>query len=522
MKREFRLFVLLLTLGAAAAALSAQFPVITNQPSGRAVWASYSVTFSVGVSNAAAFTYQWQHDGTNLPNGIITTVVGNGTAGYLGDGGLAAGAELSAPRGVAADNAGNLFIVDTVNNCIRKVTNGVITTIAGIGGSSNEGYSGDGGAATNANLYQPTAVSADSSGNLFIADNGNSVIRKVDTNGVITTVAGNNSSLGYSGDGGPATDAGLFYPSGVAVDGSGDLFIADTIDSLIRKVDTNGIITTVAGSGVYNYGYGGDGGAATDATLNQPDVVAVDTFGNLFIADTSNNRVRKVDTNGIITTVVGDGSSGYSGNGTAATNASLNQPAAVLVDAAENLFVADTLNNVVREVGTNGIIVTVAGNTNGYSGDGGFATNACMRTPYGMALDSAGNLFIADVGNNCIRKITNTRGPLLALNNVGAADAGDYRVVVTGTGGSVTSSVATLTLNAPLITQNLRHADRSVALGFLSRPGSVNRVLCITNLTPPIVWQPISTATAGADGIWQFTDTNAASYQTRFYRSQMF
>jgi sugar lactone lactonase YvrE len=416
-----RTFILFLTaLGVAQAPLHAQLPIITNQPASQAVWAGGNVTFAVGVSGSGPFTYQWQFNTVNLPNGIITTVAGNSTAGYSGDGGPAVNASLEPPTGVAVDAAGNLFIADYWNNWIRQV----------------------------------------------------------DTNGIITTVAGDDF-YGYSGDGGPATNASLAAPFGVAVDTAGNLFIADTYNGRIREVNTNGIITTIAGdSGIF------------------PAVAASDS----------------------------DDSPADSGDGGPATNAWLDRPYGVAVDAAGNLFIADTYNYRICQVGTNGIITTVAGIGPGYpaygsySGNGGAAVNANLDYPYGVAVDAAGNLFIADSANNRVRKVTNTRGPALALNNVTAANAGNYQVVVTGPYGSVTSSVATLIVTSPPIYQVVLNSDGSVTLSFMSRSSSTNVVLCATNLMPPVVWQPLSTNVAGPDGNWQYTDTNVASYQMRFYR----
>ena len=220
-------------------------------------------------------------------------------------------------------------------------------------------------------------MAVDASGNLYIADTGNNRIRKVSATGIITTVAGNGSA-GYSGDGGPATSAQLDGPEGVAVDGSGNLYIADTCNNRIRKVSATGIITTVAGNG--SAGYSGDGGPATSAQLSLPAGVAVDGSGNLYIADSGNNRIRKVSATGIITTVAGNGSPGYSGDGGPATSAQLNQPAGVAVDASGNLYIADSSNNRIRKVSATGIITTVAGNGfDGYSGDGGPATSAATQ-----------------------------------------------------------------------------------------------------------------------------------------------
>ena len=250
-------------LAIGATILSAQ--TITIQPTNQTVMAGTTVTLSVAVSGDGPFTYQWLFNGTNLPNGIITTVAGNGSGGYSGDGGAATNASLYYPEGAAFDAAGNLFVADFFNNRIRKITtNGIITTVAGNG---SPGYSGDGVPATNATV-RPAGVALDANGNLFIADWNNNRIRKVDTNGIITTIAGNGSP-GYSGDGGPATSASLAYVEGVTVDSAGNLFIADTVNNRIRRVDTNGIITTVAGKGPAVYGsYSGDGGAATNAGLD--------------------------------------------------------------------------------------------------------------------------------------------------------------------------------------------------------------------------------------------------------------
>jgi len=338
----------------------------------------------------------------------ISTVAGNGSEFYSGDGGPATSAELNCPIGVAVDAAGNLYIADCNNNRIRKVTaaTGVITTVAGNGGTG--GYSGDGGAATSASLYYPTGVAVDTAGNLYIADGDNNRIRKVTAaTGVITTIAGTGIQ-GYSGDGGAATSASLYYPSGVAVDVAGNLYIADEGNNCIRKLTaTTGVITTVAGNGAF--GYSGDGGAATSASLNYPSGVAVDVAGNLFIADQQNNTIRKVTAaTGVITTVAGNGTPDYSGDGSAATSASLNYPSGVAVDVAGNLFIADQQNNRIRKVtAATGVITTVAGNgLTSYSGDGGYATSAHLYRPTCVALDSSGNFFIADFSHYCIRKVS--------------------------------------------------------------------------------------------------------------------
>ncbi|MBC8432063.1 MAG: tandem-95 repeat protein, partial [Desulfobacterales bacterium] len=332
---------------------------------------------------------------------MIDTVAGNGTGGHSGDNGPATDARFSSPYGVAVDSTGNLYISDSSNSRIRKVdSNGVITTAAGNG---NYGYSGDNGPATNARLNDPYGLAVDNAGNLYIADALNHRIRKVDTSGVITTVAGN-GSWGYSGDNGPATDARLYYPEGVAVDNAGNLYIADDSNHRIRKVDTSGVITTVAGNG--SGGYSGDNGPATNARLYYPRRVAVDNAGNLYIADYRNHRIRKVDTNGVITTVAGNGNWGCCGDNGPAIDANLNYPKGVAVDNAGNLYIADTDNQRIRKVDTNGVITTVAGNGSwGYSGDNGPATDARLNIPQDVAVDSAGNRYIADTYNSRVRKV---------------------------------------------------------------------------------------------------------------------
>jgi len=335
------------------------------------------------------------------PAGVISTVAGtgNGMGGGSGDGGPATSAQLFYPYGVAVDVAGNLFIADGLNYRIRRVTpDGVISTVAGNG---TEGFSGDGGPATSAQLYYARGVAVDTAGNLFIADGTR--IRRVRPDGVISTIAGN-GTVGFSGDGGPAISAQLGAAS-VAVDAAGNLFLADAGNNRIRKVTPDGMISTVAGNGTE--GFNGDGGPATSAQLFYPDSVAVDAAGNLFIGDSLNNRIRKVTPDGAISTAAGKEISGVSGDGGPATSAQLDHPLGVAVDAAGNLFIADYSNNRVREVTPDGLISTAAGNgAQGFSGDGGSATSAQLNKPRGVAVDAVGNLFIADTGNNRIRKVT--------------------------------------------------------------------------------------------------------------------
>jgi trimeric autotransporter adhesin len=333
--------------------------------------------------------------------GVISTVAGNGNVGFSGDGGPAASAQLSSPSGVAVDNAGNLFIADKDNHCVRKVTpSGAISTVTG-GGVQGLG---DGGPADSAKLYSPASVAVDTAGNLFIADIFNNRVHKVMPDGLIRTVAGNGSG-GFSGDGGPIISAQLDSPTGVAMDTSGNLFIADFENQRVRKITKSGVISTVAGNGTG--GFSGDGGPATAAQLWYPRSVAVDTAGNLFIADMGNNRIRRVTPGGVISTVAGSSNLYFINDGGPATSATLALPAGVAMDTAGNLLIADSGNMRIRKVTPDGVINTVAGNgIYGFSGDGGSAASAKLCYPNGIAVDTAGNLFIADYGNSRIRKVT--------------------------------------------------------------------------------------------------------------------
>jgi sugar lactone lactonase YvrE len=351
---------------------------------------------------------------SQVPQFTISTVAGNGITGFSGDGGPATSAALSTPFGLAVDAAGNLYIADFVNQRIRKVsTNGTIATIVGTGVA---GFSGDGGPATAAQINRPSNVSLDAAGNLYIADSGNNRIRKVTPGGTISTVAGNGNAA-ETGDGGPATSASLKYPEHAFVDSAGNLLIADGDGCTIRKVAPNGIIATIAGN--RNAGYSGDGGTATSASLNNPTSVVEDPLGNIYIGDSNNNRIRKVTPGGTISTVAGTGVRGYAGDGGAATAAQLAGPSAKLIDAAGNLYIGDTLNNRVRILFADGTIGTVAGNgTAGSSGDGGPATGAKLNFPNTIAAGHSGALYVADAFNQRIRLLTPVPAAVAAPTNV--------------------------------------------------------------------------------------------------------
>jgi sugar lactone lactonase YvrE len=369
--------------------------------------------------------------------GLISTAAGMVWAtDFSGDGGPATAASLNYAYGVAVDSGGNIYIGDTQNNRVRKVASstGVINTVVG-------GYPGDGGPATNVQLYNPCGVVLDNAGNCYIADSGNNRVRKLITStGVIYTVAGNGEG-GYSGDGGPATAARLSSPVGVLWDGSGNLYIASKWSGLIRAVDLNtGLIRTVAGGGAWGPS---DGGPATAAHLGWPWGLALDSGGNLYFSDNLENQVRRVSAStGIITTVAGitNWPPTFSGDGGPATAADIYMPEGIAVDNGGILYIADSVNCRIRNVDLNtGVIGTMAGNGIwGSSGDGGPATSAKLLSPAGVTLDGFGNLYIADSGNARIRKVNLSTGVISSVDGNGIPGFG-------GDGGPATSAQ----LNAP-------------------------------------------------------------------------
>ncbi|MGE0885897.1 MAG: BACON domain-containing carbohydrate-binding protein [Blastocatellales bacterium] len=352
------------------------------------------------------------------PSQIITTLAGNGLTGDSGDGGSAIGARLFAPTGIAADAMGNLYIADSENHRVRKVTPaGLILPFAGNG---KLGSSGDGGPAIAATMNRPQGVTVDSSGNVYISDTGNQRIRKVDTNGVITTVAGNGQG-GFSGDGGQATEASLNLPFQVAVDSTGNLYIADGFNRRVRKVTANtGIISTFAGDG--RIGNSGNGGPATQAQFLLPYGVAVENSGVVYILDAFDNRVRRVGTDGVISNYVGTGDFGYSGDGGPATDAEIDPLSFIRLDPSGNLYIADRFNHAIRKVtAATGIITTLVGNgVSGFSGDGSIPQNAQISSPFDVAFDQTGNMYVADTGNQRIRRVF-TPATLKTVANVSAA-----------------------------------------------------------------------------------------------------
>jgi uncharacterized protein (TIGR03437 family) len=480
------------------------------------------------------------HEAT--PAGAWVAVAGTGAPGFSGDGGIASKAQLSAAHDLAFDLTGNLFIADGIR--IREINpQGIISTIAGDGFLHAVG---DGTPATAAILNQPMSVALDRFGNLYIGDTGTERVRMVAPSGVISTLAGTGVA-GFNGDQIPAATAMLYSPTGLFADVYGDVYVADTYNHRIREVGAAGRISTFAGTGsggqgpadllpgqtelrgprnvcigltgaiyivdtsnhrVLNVlpggyaatfagngtaGLGGDGGPARTAELNQPGACTVDGAGNVFIADTLNHRIAKVDTGGLITTVAGTGQAGSSADGVTALAAALNSPAGVAVDGDGDIFISDTGNNLIRQVTPNGTIHTIAGNAAaGFSGDGGLALGAQINAPAGIVIDGSGALYFADSGNNRVRRLSPQAvlppaAPVTALQQVSAVNAASLVGGAVAPGEIVTiygSGIGPLlgvpgVLNAGGLLSNLAggsevHFDGVAAPIFYAQAGQVN------------------------------------------------
>lgn len=398
-------------------------PAGLNNPWGLAFDANQNLIFADDANNRLAKIASG--------GGTISTIAGNGTAGYSGDGGPATAAALNGPLLVAIDNAGNIFTNEYYNFAVRQIngSTGVISTIAG------NGTAGDGGPATSAFLASPAQTATDGLGDLFIPDLTR--VRKVDTAGVITAVAGS-TKPGFGGDNGPGTAALLGAAGGVATDGAGNVYIADVTNNRIRKLTVStGVITTIGGNGMA--AFSGDGGPATSASFNQPLGVAVDAQGNVYVADTYNHRVRKIAAGSMtVTTIAGNGQQGFSGDGGTGTGASLSYPESVALDSTGDLYIADTYNSRIRKlVLSSGVITTFAGTLSGFSGDGATATAAALSYPSGVAVDTSGNVYIADTSNQRVRKV-GTNGIITTIAGTGSPD-------FSGDGGPATAA----TLNFP-------------------------------------------------------------------------
>ncbi len=351
----------------------------------------------------------------------VTTVAGKSPAGFSGDGGPAAEAQMHEPRMMTFAPSGDMYIADTFNQVIRKVdTAGTMSTVAGrfTGFVPRDeadcvpNFSGEGGPATEATLSCPHGVAVDTAGNVYIADSANHAIRRVDPSGTIVTVGGAGGSAGDSGDGGPGTEARIQGPKGIVLDGRGGLLIADSGNDRVKRLDlASGVITLVAGTG--DAGGAGDGGPATEAQLVEPRTLAVGPDGSIYIAEPKAHRVRRVDPQGIVSTFAGTGRAGFSGEGGPAARAALNFPRGVGTDAAGNVYIADSLNQRIRRVDAAGVITTVAGrgkacyfSTSNNCGDGGPPLEAGFATPRAVEATAAGDLYVADTFNERIRRVT--------------------------------------------------------------------------------------------------------------------
>ncbi len=487
--------------------------------------------------------------------GDIATVAGNGQDQSNGDGGLATSAQLTYVQGIGLDAAGNLLIADLYADRIRRVdvTTGLITTIGGGGG---HGYGGDGGLATAAELASPWDVAADGAGNIYIADSSNQRIRRIDgASGVITTCAGNGTA-NETGNGGPAVDATVSYPQGIATDAAGNVYFEDEQAATVRMIaSATGMMSVAVGNGMN--GFSGDGGPALAAELRQIYNANVDPAGNIYVADTGNNRIRRVDgTTRDITTIAGSSTAGFAGDGAAATGAELMTPYSAAADSAGNVYIADSNNERVRRIdGQTGIITTLAGTgVEGFSGDGGPASSAELnQRPADVAVDAAGNVFIADPYNNAIRRVDAHTGVITtvagAIDALGMGPIGQARLfdpqqlavmpgealafVAGGTSGTVQAMSRTVVrvvagrYPQPAVAGQLaRYRDASfgtvsgvaydaAASVFYLTESSANRIQAVTMVDPANVDTWTIAPLAGAAGTAGYVDGAAASAMFR-------
>jgi len=350
--------------------------------------------------------------------GIITTIAGNGHTEYIGDGHPATNFALGGPAGLCLDRHNNLYIANLYTSRVSKLAHDTLSTV--VDTSGNSGYSGDGGLADSATVTNPIGVCMDTAGNLYVTDVYYDVIRMVNTEGFISTICGSGMG-GYGGDNGPGVSAQLNKPHGAFPDSKGNLYIADYENHRIRRLNlATGIISTFAGTGTS--GPATDNVQATASQISYPSSVCTDRYDNVYFAEHGNHRIRKVDAvTGIITTVAGNGSQDYLGDGNVAVQAALNQPNGVYVDNYGFIYISDYGNNVVRAVSPQGIIATIAGvfDSSGWSGDGGAAIQATFQGPTAVCVDNAGNIYIADGDNSLIRRVTPIKFPNAGIGQTG-------------------------------------------------------------------------------------------------------
>ena len=431
---------------------------------------------------------------------VIETLAGTGAVGYGGDGGPASRAFFRFPRGVAADASGNIYVADSRDHRIRKIdSEGTITTLAGNG---ERGYGGDGGPATLARLDHPEGVAADGVGNVYVADSENHRIRKIDAAGIITTIVGT-GVRGDQGDGGPAAEARLSFPAGVAVDGEGSVYVADSWNHRVRRIDRGGTITTLAGRGFQ--GYVGNGGPAAAAALANPTGVAVDSEGNVYVADTWNHRVRRIDDAGVITTLAGSGQDGDGGDGRKASIASLGYPAAVAADPGGNLYVSSysfvTANRRVRRIDQEGLIEAFAGTGGvGYGGDRGPAVDAWLAYPMGVAADAEGNIYVADAHNARVRVVR----PGLQVR-IPLGESGDSVALVVASAGELRIG------GEPAAVGTRVEADSGNSYSLQKRDDGVIFAEYVPSVQTVRVGRRVVTLAKQEDGTWHHGDEPAAN-----------
>jgi trimeric autotransporter adhesin len=425
--------------------------------------------------------------------GIIVTIAGTGSKVVAPSGSAATAALLAAPSKVTIEPSGNLLIADWNNHLVERVnlSTGTISTVAGIGRPT---YTGDNVPAVNSGVNFPQGITTDAAGNIYISDTFNERIRKIDTTGVITTIAGVGSP-GYSGDQGPAVNANVNVPQGLRFDPAGDLVFADSNNNAVRMITPKGVIQTIAGNG--QAGYNGDNIPASRAQLSAPTDVAFDSAGNLYIADSKNNRIRRIS-NGIITTVTGTGAGGFSGDGPA-TASQLNTPAGINFDGNGNLIIADRDNHRIRRLTAAGQLQTIAGDgVERWSGDGSLAVNASLAAPEGVAIDAAGDIFIADSRNDRIRDI-------LAMSP--AVSVFPSSLTFTANQGGSVSDVSTVNVAASsfgslagvLFTASASQPWISVSPGFGATPARLQISIDPSNLTPKTYNETVTVSAPGAN-----------------------
>jgi sugar lactone lactonase YvrE len=426
-----------------------------------------------------------------LQSGAIATIAGSGNYGFSDGGGQALAAQIDSAYAVAADNQGTVYIADTLNHRIRKIgADGTITTIAGTG---QEGFSGDNGPGANAMIAFPRGLATDLRGNLYIADSGNFRVRRLASNGTITTFAGTGID-GFSGDGGPATLAQMRMPRGLATDSAGNVYIADSWSYRVRRVDLNGVIQTIAGTG--DNGYSGDGGRATAAALGFIQALAVDSSLNIYVSDALNHVVRRISAAGTIQTVAGNGTGGWAGDGGNATAAQLNYPRGLALDPFGSLYVADSANNRIRQVSTSGTITTAAGTGEaGFGGDSQPALSAKLNYPYGLAGNSSGNFYIGDLRNYRIRQAY-LSGPIpLTISTTTQLPPGavgvPYSYTLVAVGGSPPD---TWSLTSGALPNGLTLSGTGVITGTPTATGTSNFTVKVTDISSANATRALSLA----------------------------